>query len=131
MEQVMEHQAQERIAHTSAEPQSSERTISGVKVEISYIGTVEQPVSNKEISAYIARAHDLYPMDTLEWLKLEVEGEEVGISYGLAPIPFDRIRRITGYLVGNMGRWNNAKSIEEHDRIKHGVDQPRMAIACS
>lgn len=32
---------------------------------------------------------------------------------------FDRIRRITGYLVGTMDRWNNAKRAEESDRVKH------------
>lgn len=35
---------------------------------------------------------------------------------------FDRIRRITGYLVGTLDRFNNAKRAEEHDRVKHGVD---------
>ena len=35
--------------------------------------------------------------------------------------PFDRIRRITGYLVGTLDRFNNAKRAEEHDRIKHGL----------
>ena len=34
---------------------------------------------------------------------------------------FERIRRITGYLVGTMDRWNDAKRAEEHDRVKHGV----------
>lgn len=34
---------------------------------------------------------------------------------------FERIRRITGYLVGTIDRWNNAKRAEEKDRIKHGV----------
>lgn len=34
---------------------------------------------------------------------------------------FERIRRITGYLVGGMDRWNNAKRQEEQDRVKHGV----------
>ncbi|MDD3192793.1 MAG: anaerobic ribonucleoside triphosphate reductase [Oscillospiraceae bacterium] len=34
---------------------------------------------------------------------------------------FERIRRITGYLVGTMDHWNNAKRAEEHDRVKHGV----------
>ncbi|HCU32314.1 MAG TPA: hypothetical protein DF364_00495, partial [Ruminococcaceae bacterium] len=29
--------------------------------------------------------------------------------------------RITGYLVGTMDHWNNAKRAEEHDRVKHGV----------
>lgn len=32
---------------------------------------------------------------------------------------FERIRRITGYLVGTTDRWNNAKRAEEHDRVKH------------
>ena len=34
---------------------------------------------------------------------------------------FDRIRRITGYLVGTTDRWNDAKRAEEHDRVHHGV----------
>lgn len=34
-------------------------------------------------------------------------------------IGFERIRRITGYLVGTIDRWNNAKRAEEHDRVKH------------
>ena len=32
---------------------------------------------------------------------------------------FERIRRITGYLVGTIDRWNNAKRAEERDRVKH------------
>ena len=35
--------------------------------------------------------------------------------------PFERIRRITGYLVGTLDRFNNAKRAEEHDRVKHGI----------
>ena len=34
-------------------------------------------------------------------------------------IRFERIRRITGYLVGTLDRFNNAKRAEEHDRVKH------------
>ncbi len=34
-------------------------------------------------------------------------------------IGFERIRRITGYLVGTVDRFNNAKKAEEHDRVKH------------
>jgi ribonucleoside-triphosphate reductase len=30
-----------------------------------------------------------------------------------------RIRRITGYLVGEMGSWNSFKVAEERDRVKH------------
>ena len=35
--------------------------------------------------------------------------------------PFERIRRITGYLVGTLDRFNNAKRTEEHDRVKHSI----------
>lgn len=36
-------------------------------------------------------------------------------------IGFERTRRITGYLVGTLDRFNNAKRSEERDRVKHGV----------
>lgn len=36
-------------------------------------------------------------------------------------VKFERIRRITGYLVGTIDRWNNAKCAEERDRVKHGL----------
>jgi ribonucleoside-triphosphate reductase len=35
--------------------------------------------------------------------------------------PFERLRRITGYLVGSLDRWNDAKRAEERDRVKHCV----------
>lgn len=37
-------------------------------------------------------------------------------------VPFERIRRITGYLVGTLDKWNDAKRAEERDRVKHEVD---------
>lgn len=43
---------------------------------------------------------------------VEVVGEGVG---------FERIRRITGYLVGTLDRFNNAKRAEERDRVKHSI----------
>ena len=42
----------------------------------------------------------------------KVVGENVG---------FERIRRITGYLVGTTERFNDAKHAEEKDRVKHGM----------
>lgn len=44
---------------------------------------------------------------------------EIGRGVG-----FDRIRRITGYLVGTTARWNNAKRAEERDRVKHITARP-------
>ncbi len=34
-------------------------------------------------------------------------------------VKFQRVRRITGYLVGSLERFNNAKRAEEKDRVKH------------
>lgn len=42
---------------------------------------------------------------------------EAGIGSG---VKFERIRRITGYLVGDVSRWNNGKRSELKDRVKHG-----------
>jgi len=36
-----------------------------------------------------------------------------------ANVKFERIRRITGYLVGTLDRFNDGKAAEEHDRVKH------------
>ena len=37
-------------------------------------------------------------------------------------VMFERIRRITGYLVGTIDRWCDAKKAEEKDRVKHGMN---------
>ena len=36
-------------------------------------------------------------------------------------VPFQRIRRITGYLVGTLDRFNTAKHAEERERVKHDM----------
>lgn len=95
--------------------------IDGVKVEVAYAHENDAKVSEKEMGAYVARGREKYPNGHLEWLKLDVDGEEVGISYGIKQVPFDRIRRITGYLVGTLDRFNDAKRAEESDRVKHNV----------
>lgn len=38
-------------------------------------------------------------------------------------VKFERIRRITGYLVGTMEKWNNAKKAEEKDRVVHSISE--------
>ena len=38
-------------------------------------------------------------------------------------VGFERIRRITGYLVGTMDKWNNAKKAEERERVMHSLDK--------
>ena len=46
----------------------------------------------------------------------KTKNEKLGQGVG-----FERIRRITGYLVGTMDKWNDAKRAEERDRVKHGM----------
>jgi anaerobic ribonucleoside-triphosphate reductase len=45
---------------------------------------------------------------------MEMNKEKMGKG-----VKFERIRRITGYLVGTLDKWNNAKKAEEKDRVKH------------
>lgn len=47
--------------------------------------------------------------------------DEYGITPAFERVPFQRIRRITGYLVGDLGRFNDAKRFEVMDRVKHGM----------
>ena len=54
-------------------------------------------------------------MDSKEKISTNIEAK---LGKG---VEFERIRRITGYLVGTLDRFNDAKRAEEHDRIKHGM----------
>ena len=45
--------------------------------------------------------------------------DEYGITPVFEKVPFQRIRRITGYLVGTLDRFNNAKRAEVEDRVQH------------
>ena len=49
-------------------------------------------------------------------IKTEVQAAPRMVGSGVG---FERTRRITGYLVGTLDRFNNAKRAEEHDRLKH------------
>lgn len=75
----------------------------------------------EEILAYVAHVEKENPNRSIESLTIELDGEFVNLSYTLEPVPFERIRRITGYLVGTMDNWNDAKRAEERDRVKHSL----------
>lgn len=53
---------------------------------------------------------------------MKINMSETGIG---SQVRFERIRRITGYLVGDKNRFNNAKSAEESDRVKHSLSSTR------
>ena len=58
-------------------------------------------------------------MKGCDHVTVTVDGDWLDVDYHI--IPFERIRRITGYLVGTVDRWNNAKRAELNDRVKHGM----------
>lgn len=79
-------------------------------------------LDKKEIDAYVERAHKKYPHVKITGMDIHVDGDYVDLHYHLEEVPaFQRIRRITGYLVGTLDRFNNAKKAEECDRIKHNA----------
>lgn len=79
-------------------------------------------INDKERQAYIEYLETKYNRK-LASLEISLDGEFADLSYQFQPVPFERIRRITGYLTGNLNTWNNAKRAEEADRVKHGMQQ--------
>ncbi|MCM1023223.1 MAG: hypothetical protein NC395_04105 [Prevotella sp.] len=78
-------------------------------------------ISAEEQNNYVKYLEDKFPGKTLSRLEIDVDGDYVGLHYKFEDVPFERIRRVTGYLTGTLDRWNDAKRAEEHDRVKHSV----------
>jgi hypothetical protein len=72
-------------------------------------------LSIEETKAY--REHVKLNHPGYELTGIHLDGEYVDLEF--EPIPFERIRRITGYLTGTTATWNNAKKAELKDRVKH------------
>ena len=88
--------------------------------------TVEINGSEREATVYLAAAFEQRPeyRSGLSRLVVRLDGDWAELEYILRT-PFERIRRITGYLVGTTDRWNSAKQHELADRVTHtgGVRQ--------
>lgn len=85
-------------------------------VEVTHEGFI--PLKN-ELANYVAyvKARVEEPVQHIH-VKLCDDGK-VDVNYVANATKFERIRRITGYLVGTVERWNDAKIAEERDRVKH------------
>ena len=81
-------------------------------------GTIPQA----EINAYVNQLKEQNPDKLIKTVDFTVDGEYVDMSYTYDNAPFERIRRITGYLVGTVDRFNDAKRAEVQDRVKHTLD---------
>ncbi|MEE0763118.1 MAG: anaerobic ribonucleoside-triphosphate reductase [Acutalibacteraceae bacterium] len=85
------------------------------------INVVGGNLSQEEINVYVEQLKANHPDKYIKSVELKVDGEFVDMRYEYDPVPFERIRRITGYLVGTVDRFNNAKKAEVNDRVKHSV----------
>lgn len=91
--------------------------VNGISVTV----TGFEDMSKKEIIGYIQMLQNEYDGGLARLRISPAENGEINLDYDLQQAKFERIRRITGYLVGTIDRWNNAKKAEEHDRVKHGI----------
>ena len=83
---------------------------------------VKTNTTDKETQAYVDYLENKYHR-RIKSLKVTIDGDFADLEYEFEPTPFERIRRITGYLVGSMESWNDAKTAEEHDRVKHSTSK--------
>lgn len=74
----------------------------------------------EEQQAYVDYVEKKYNRK-LESIDINIDGDFADLDYKFKPEPFERIRRITGYLVGTMDKWNDGKRAEEADRVKHSL----------
>ena len=92
-----------------------------MKTEIDgIVFTGSDEITDVEALAYIERGRQKYGR-FLKAVHAAIDGDFVDIRYDTEDAPFERIRRITGYLVGSLNKWNDAKRAEEKDRVKHNI----------
>jgi len=78
-------------------------------------------LSSAEMDAYVRHARDKYPEKIISGIDIALDGDFADLTYHWKTVPFERIRRITGYLVGTLDRFNDGKRAEEADRVKHSL----------
>ena len=88
------------------------KIINGIEVNLT------GDITDEELTLYLTQQqaksnHKIIKAD------VTVDGDFIDINSIYGVVPFERIRRITGYLVGTTDRWCDAKQAEERDRVKH------------
>lgn len=79
-------------------------------------------IPKEEVKAYMEYVQKKYPDEIIDELIISFDDEGYAkLETHKHSQPFLRIRRITGYLVGTLDRFNNGKRAEEHDRVKHTI----------
>lgn len=80
------------------------------------INVISGDFTKEELAKYEEYALEKEP--NCNQLDVELDGEYVNLTYHIGK-PFERIRRITGYLVGTVDKWNSSKKAELDSRVKH------------
>ena len=85
--------------------------------------TVVYPEGMEEehIKYYVDTVLERNKDKAIQSIELKVDGEFIDAKWSTNPIDFQRIRRITGYLVGTLERLKNKKKAEENQRVKHNL----------
>ena len=87
-------------------------TINGIEA------TLTGHISEEELTIYLTKVQVKQKFKIIK-ADVVVDGEYVDVNFKTEPVPFERIRRITGYLVGTTARWGDAKQSELKDRVCH------------
>ena len=87
------------------------------------IEIIGENIPKQEVDAYADRARKLYSDRIIRKMTIQADGDFVDLKYEFDNIPFERVRRITGYLVGDLEKFNDAKRSELNDRVKHSLSR--------
>lgn len=97
--------------------------IDGVEVTIKGYNDMDEQEIKKYISHIREQDKSEHKGGRLSELTISpASSGEVNLQCAFDMPKFERIRRITGYLVGTIDRWNNAKRAEERERVKHDTE---------
>ena len=78
-------------------------------------------ISEAEKQAYIDHIMKRSGRTDIKSVRIRLDGEFVDLEWIYSALPFDRVRRVTGYL-SELPRFNDGKRAEEHDRVHNGFD---------
>lgn len=83
------------------------------------VSVYDGEMGNDELTATVDMLIEQNPDKNFKTMSFSIDGDYLDVSYTYDSKPIDRIRRITGYLVGTLDRFNDAKRAEVNDRVKH------------
>lgn len=93
--------------------------VDGVAIRIEGLDDVTEREAKNYIDLVVKQIAENVRKNLSSISIIKQEDGHIKLDYVVHHQKFERIRRITGYLVGSMDKWNNAKRAEEADRIKH------------